>query len=60
MTKIANIIYFLMIIPRFLRGHNAQIMGKKLLAKIATQEQKPTVFCPVNLLVICPFCRLIF
>jgi hypothetical protein len=31
--------------------YNAQIMGKKLLAKIATQEQKPTVFCPVNLLV---------
>jgi len=30
--------------------YNAQIMGKKLLAKIATQEQKPTVFCPVNLL----------
>jgi hypothetical protein len=26
--------------------HNAQLTGKKLLAKIATKEQKPTVFCP--------------
>ena len=27
-------------------AHNAQLTGKKLLAKIATKEQKPTVFCP--------------
>jgi hypothetical protein len=26
--------------------HNALLTGKKLLAKIATKEQKPTVFCP--------------
>ena len=25
---------------------NALLTGKKLLAKIATKEQKPTVFCP--------------
>ena len=28
------------------KKHNAQLTGKKLLAKIATKEQKPTVFCP--------------
>jgi len=28
---------------------NAQLTGKKLLAKIATKEQKPTVFCPAEM-----------
>ena len=30
-----------------LATHNAQLTGKKLLAKIATKEQNPTVFVPV-------------
>jgi hypothetical protein len=40
--KVVNISYLL----DFSNDSNAQLTGKKLLAKIATKEQKPTVFCP--------------
>lgn len=46
---ILNSIFRLDLFPQtlhFIELPNAQIMGKKLLAKIATKEKKPTVFCP--------------
>jgi hypothetical protein len=36
----------LLMATNVLRKCNALLIGKTLLAKIATKEQKPTVFCP--------------